>query len=184
VQNSTYNCLTNSSDGNCIMCPVGYYLSNFSGTYACNGVCPSGCLTCTNNNTSCNNNTCEPYIEVACTSCMIGFGLSNGMCLPCLTNCNYCSSQQLICFSCAGGFFVNASGQCQSCSSGCQTCSVFGCSNCVSGYNIVSNSDNTQLLCVLACAHPCFTCLNNLPNNCTQCISGYTLNAPNCTANS
>ena len=184
--NPNLNCLTCFNNINiCTTCPYGYYLTNInSNTVSCNAGCPSNCLTCFNaKGTSLSG--INPN-NIACSSCDAGYSLSvTGTCLPCVANCRVCTGQyQNQCIQCSDGFYLGSQLTCVACSTYCQTCTALGCTVCIPGYQVALNSNKNAQICVLNCAYPCSTCLNNQPNACTSCLFGYTLSGNSCTLSS
>lgn len=123
----------------------------------CNLNCPNNCLSCSNSNT--------------CTLCIEGYSPNTqGVCLPCLSNCRGCSSQANgICISCGQGFYLNTQQVCAACSAFCLTCSSLGCSVCMTGYTLTSS-----FTCAQTCQAPCATCSTSNSAQCTSCLAGYT----------
>lgn len=152
------NCLTcsQSNTTQCLTCPYGYSLN--SGR-TCSQGCPNNCLACSN--------------STVCTLCIEGYSPNTqGVCLPCLSNCRGCSSQaNAVCVSCGQGFFVNSNQVCQACSSFCLTCSNLGCNQCMPGYTLTST-----FTCQPNCKTPCATCSASNSRACTSCLAGYTYN--------
>lgn len=149
------NCLTCSqtNTSQCLTCPFGFSLN--SGNICVFG-CPNNCLSCSS--------------ASVCTMCVEGYSPnSQGVCLPCLSNCRGCSSQANgVCVSCGQGFFVNTQQVCQACSSFCLTCSNIGCSQCMVGYTLTPT-----FTCQPNCKIPCATCSASNPSSCTSCLAGY-----------
>lgn len=123
----------------------------------CVAGCPNNCLACTNSN--------------VCTLCNEGYSPnSQGVCLPCLSNCRGCSSQaNAVCLSCGQGFYLNSNSVCQACPSFCLTCSSLGCTQCQGGYTLTSS-----FTCQKNCVAPCATCSATSTTSCLSCLAGYT----------
>jgi hypothetical protein len=103
-------------------------------------------------------------------SCVAGFGLINGACLPCNVNdCGVCNNNVDVCTSCLINYTFSQSGQCFYCGiPNCLLCSSLGvCANC-SG---VTNFYNAGSAC-LYCDTDCLVCSSN--KVCQTCVnSGY-----------
>lgn len=90
---------------------------------------------------------------------------------------------------CPSGYFVISPYVCAVCGTGCQQCvNATVCVVCASGYYLYSQGcalvcpngyvsivDGSLNNVCIQCALPCSTCSNNLPTQCTSCISGYNL---------
>lgn len=122
--------------------------------------CPNGAATCDN---------------IQITTCLVGYYLvSPIVCLPCVANCQQCSTAD--CFLCNQGYYKNASGGCQQCNSSlnCQGCtSLASCSSCPSGYYLTTTSPRK----CLTCSANCSTCTSSA---CTLCVPGYYLSSGSC----
>lgn len=97
----------------------------------------------------------------------------------------YCSK------NCPSGFYLTIFGNCSTCTSPCLSCvtSSVNCASCLVGYFLFYNTTSTFKTCTTTCPATYFPDINSgwcskcLPtctsctttNNCTQCISGYTL---------
>lgn len=106
-----------------------------------------------------------------CTVCLLGFAVSNGACVACLSGCNFCSSEIAICLGCGTGTFLTLSGSCTACSPFCTVCNANGCITCYSGYYLTSS-----FTCAQNCQSPCATCSVTAPSTCLTCVAGYIVN--------
>lgn len=133
-----------SNPSQCLLCNIGYYLSN---TNTCSA-CSSTCKTCSSNSSN------------SCLSCYSNMFLSNNQCLQCTStsNCLLCQSSNLTqCTACPVGYTLSStSGTCQTmCSLNCLSCqsvSPYACLKCQSGY-----APNWEGVC-LPCASNCKSC--------------------------
>ncbi|EAR90268.2 zinc finger lsd1 subclass family protein (macronuclear) [Tetrahymena thermophila SB210] len=175
----------------CSKCNNGYY--QISGQPLCSQ-CKATCLTCTALTmcTSCvagtflSNNDCVPV-------CPKGQFGSNGLCIPCDSNCDSCSSNSTKCQSCQIGYYLNNSNVCIQCSQNCLQCSsASACLKCAFGTFLENGScksscsnpnsyqDKSLNQCVL-CDSSCQTCNGSSSRNCLSCYNGYyfsVLNSP------
>jgi hypothetical protein len=154
--NPNSNCLTCSQNNTaqCLTCPYGYSMN--SSNSVCVMGCPNNCLACSS--------------STVCTLCIGGYAPnSQGVCLPCLSNCRVCSNQaNAVCVSCGQGFYLNANSVCQACSTFCLTCTAIGCSQCMIGYTLTQS-----FTCAPNCKAPCATCSSTNNAICTSCLAGY-----------
>ena len=101
-----------------------------------------------------------------------------GVCQPCASGCNVCSSSDLsACSSCAPGYYpkadMNGVNRCVSCFANCKECSsVNVCTKCVTGY--IPSADGSS--CTLKCSESCLTCDQSSASKCLSCYAGSALN--------
>lgn len=159
---SSSNCLTCSSTNvtQCTSCPNGLSLNNG----ICSGTCPVNCLACSS--------------STVCIQCISGFAIgASGVCLPCVSNCRFCSgTAPSVCLDCGPGFYLNTQNNqnvCNSCPNNCQTCNAQQCLTCAPGYIL-----DSPLFCRPQCSYPCASCAAT-PSSCASCIAGFTLNSQN-----
>lgn len=139
-------------------CPLGTYIKSREVAECVS--CQANCLNCTS------------YQN--CVSCAPFFNLING----------YCS------INCPSGTFLTLFMNCSACSTSCLTCiSSTSCTSCRSGNFLFFNTSSGMRSCVSSCPTAHFAdqnsgwCNRCLPtcsactstNNCTQCLSGFTL---------
>lgn len=163
------SCQTCNSAGNCTSCFSGHSL--WDGTCK---ACITGCKSCTLNLTQCDPNSCSTgfvYLENIFTN--------NKECVACAGQCSSCLSSNLYsCIGCNSGFYpildnskTPPTNSCLACIKNCQTCTdSISCTTCSKGYQLTS----TKTKCVLKCSTSCYTCEENLPNNCLSCVAGNT----------
>lgn len=139
---SSSNCLTCSSTNvtQCTSCPNGLSLNNG----VCSGTCPVNCLACSS--------------STVCIQCISGFAIgASGVCLPCVSNCRFCSgTAPSVCLDCGPGFYLNTQNNqnvCTSCPTNCQTCNAQQCLSCAPGYIL-----DSPLFCRPQCSYPCASC--------------------------
>ena len=194
---SIANCLTCDISGQCTNCANGF----FENSGAC-PACPTGCATCTRL-TSCQSCTNGAhFLGTNGFTCSANCGsneykdTTNKKCVACtsIANCLTCDISGQ-CTNCADGFFED-SGTCSSCPSGCATCtSLTSCQSCsdqshflgtnqlTCSTNCLTNEykDTTNKKCV-ACTSisNCLSC--NINGQCTNCASGFFVEAGACTA--
>lgn len=151
------NCLSCNAMGECLKCRSFWHLEVTTGR--CVTLCPQGCKTCSQSNSSCDEcevdwknyqqnfseittiNICQcPYENClqcgvsACVTCRDGFFKNEfNECTRCTPGCQQCSSIQS-CESCSPGYF-KSEGKCQPCPDGCRYCvSEDDCTSCENGY--------------------------------------------------
>ncbi|EPS98400.1 hypothetical protein FOMPIDRAFT_1031549 [Fomitopsis schrenkii] len=191
-----------SSSGKCV-CQSGFTGSScescVSGHFGPNcEACAAGCLDCDDGISG--TGTCLQFnVTNAPSTCNCANGVcgSNGKC-----TCNAgwtASSNGTACATCAKGFFLDSSGNCEICALGCEECAngTGDCITCGSGFTQSSN-DATQCLAVQQttsggtqcpdgsfsngssceqCSSLCQTCNGATSNNCIICATGsYKLN--------
>jgi cysteine-rich repeat protein len=177
---SSYDCYQCNSSGLCTTCSnsTDFRVMN-SSTNRCNPM-PGYYDEGTNNSTAkpCNSN-CKTCIttSIYCTSCNPKFYLIPNECIPCMTNCQVCTSGTS-CDTCDPNYaFDSGASACVltiNCSdiAYCTTCNnTNGCTQCVSGYNATN---------ITACSPVCGDGIK-LPNE--DCDNGNTGNGcnSNCT---
>ncbi len=206
VQSSSYctvcnvlNCAKCSSAGQCDACNCGYTVqASTSNVYSCAASCSTTPRYFTDSSLasgSCVSTICHSCLTgcsactdgSTCTTCTMGYYLSNTICVStcpagtykgssvcssCLTNCVACSSGTT-CTTCATGFFRSTSGgtvECTACTSNCDTCvSATTCTKCASTYYYYYNTTSTTGSCGLTC--PDYMYPNATTMTCTSCIS-------------
>ena len=150
--------------GLCGQCSPGYYV-NTLGQCA---VLPPNCL------------QSDPTSQ--CITCINGFRVSKGICLPNIPNCQAFDPFTGACKQCIPQFYYTSQGQCLPLPAFCTSANPSGgCTSCISGYSLAGT------VCVTTIIN-CMTYNQNNPAYCYQCISGYYLNAgyscsilpPNC----
>lgn len=134
--------------------------------------------------------------------CISGYSLQNGICYKTIAFCEVYSSN-FKCFQCADTYYLNSEGFCTKLPPNCQQVSVNGrCTRCINGFFLPNNNtgiclkydlncltyDDNSLLCATCNAGyylnyqfvciilPRFCAQSDRFGNCTQCLSGYTLN--------
>jgi len=151
----------------CTSCFIGYILS----ASACVAIStlPS---TSTSNLQNCANAFNTTTNTLVCTLCLQGYTQTPSGCAPCVLGCLTCNPAQLTtCTTCAPGYFLNSTSNCQACISNCVQCSSVGCMQCTAGYTL-----NAVFNCQLNCIAPCAECKDANPSACTSCVAGYVLN--------
>jgi hypothetical protein len=127
-----------------------------------------------------------------------GYGINDGVCFTCPTNCKSCTAENQ-CSACLDGFFLSA-GQCVPCSQSCKTCNWSSyCTECISGYTLnnyqccpngcLSCNDgkcwscdvgffhNRQDYTCVPCPASCSYCING---GCSSCQPGYFISGNEC----
>lgn len=212
------NCTASSNVTSCIACMEGYFLS---GT-------PASCVLCSTVHTNCN--ICNVNFATGasqCIKCSPSWYLNatDNLCYSCSASpflqsnfapgsCSVCQVStttitQLICTTCASGYYL-AGSICTFCPSSCSACSSSTiCTNCSTGYLLSATTcqpcsqtypnclycnsvectdcqsgyytvDNKH--CVSAClVSNCLSCQPKNNQFCTQCKQGYTLSSGTCT---
>ncbi|ELP86917.1 hypothetical protein EIN_314860 [Entamoeba invadens IP1] len=166
----------------CSSCIAGYYLDETTRT------CKKGnitncivyydaikCTTCesTYYYTS---GECQQYFHclnvgnTGCNFCEYGYGLKDGHCVKCNSNCIECFNDSDVCKTCQHGYGV-INGKCVRCNSACKSCDSTSSEICTDCYEKTGLSSNT---CV-SCGANCLTCENDNPTKCTACEIGYVL---------
>ena len=198
------NCKKCSSATTCTECDSGNYLTTDGKCKRCGdncGICDADkCLVCYSGSylpyegakycVSCDNNikhcaSCTSSDK--CTSCAIGYYLSDGKCEACSSkdaNCAYCKSDGT-CIGCVGGYFVS-SGKCSACGTGCKSCtSNTVCTECYGDYTGTTTcSEIANLKCTTAgqcyvtdssscAACPVENCIKASGSSCNICAHGY-----------
>lgn len=175
----TPNCRTCSNiQTNCTSCISGLPTPVFLSNYQCVTICPNYTYAnlSTSECTSCFS-PCEMCTSISqCTSCQLGFYLSNSSCLNpcpygyfglnrvcqlCTFPCAACSLSLTVCIACASTYYlVTATSTCtQNCPSGLYPNDAFG--NCT------------------GCTPPCGTCSTSA-STCTSCLNGLILFNSSC----
>jgi len=182
------------------VCPDGYYEDTI--TLECE-LCNSLCKTCeisSTNCTSCVANSTAKFLNLTasnvgtCLAACPTFSYADalGLCVPCESPCNDCSSKTL-CNSCLSGFYMHqgeckaqcptgttiansVTRVCDSCSSVCATCSgtVGNCLTCSADAAFYNSS------CVAACPPP-LVINAGLCANCNSLCKECSIRATNCT---
>ena len=182
----------------CTSCPQQFYVYP-THCYPCK---TSNCATCPRNSPLCNSclntsyyldsaNTCQfcsnaiqncstCASNTSCSSCNVGYYLSNNQCISCgssITNCSVCSNAST-CIQCNTGYFFNGT-QCLACSIGnCSNCSSQSdsCTTCLPGFYINGTACQTCLSASSSLSN-CLVCsVNPTSSSCSVCASNYYLN--------
>jgi len=154
---SCYPSINNSSILVCSSCPTGSIVnSNANACISVPNTCGQNCLSCSGN---------------ACTVCRPGSVPINGQCVLCPVGCGICSaSYPSICLACAQGNYYDFISQgCIACSANCATCNAGGCQTCIYNYTLTAT-----FTCAPRCFYPCAACIPGQPDQCTQCVAGFT----------
>ncbi|EAR81858.2 zinc finger lsd1 subclass family protein (macronuclear) [Tetrahymena thermophila SB210] len=158
------------NDTYCTSC-IQYYGLN-SATNSCYLLCPIGCKECNNLNN-----------QSSCISCIDGYYLTNGQCLPCQSPCSTCENDAQNCLTCIKYYKLVSDSQRSYCSPvcdiSCQTCTAPNdfrqCMSCIEGYYLYQNS-------CLSCSFPCQSCEGS-PSNCLSCVQWHSLDPSSNTCN-
>ena len=200
---SHLTCLdTNSTNGNCSKCAIGYGLDSQGSCTPCKAFFYSSGMT-----------TCLPISTVA--GCQ-HYSTTTGHCLQCRPGFGY-NEAQSSCTSCTIGYWSLGVKRCQKCSSPCLSCNIsngmcqecpagfeprnYGCTACTSLY--FSNGYTTCQPCSATCSQCradsgwcsrcnsgyilnattglCSMCTELYSGKCTSCLPGYGLVAGSCT---
>lgn len=152
--------------GTCLKCNPGYFLQPHSTT--CRIGCPTG------------------YYQ----------NTTHGTCLPCKEGCLNCTSNTL-CSNCHPGYYLDSTSEgtssgytCSQCAPECSLCTgptKDDCSQCSSGYYMISNTstcssncpdgyyaDSSSLECQ-TCHPACLTCVGSDQSSCSLCAAGFYL---------
>lgn len=221
------NCMTCASLGVCQACASGFNLLVSNGTTSCVVPCPDNCSSCnqttgacsecqtgftldTANNTcfSCNVSNCMMCNGTdICMTCYPIFNLASNVCTcPNTTVIAIGGSTPTCVCSNANETFSNTTGQCEVCAlDHCMTCNGSVCAVCMTGYNNVNGSCETDRCPIADCnacsfSSFCTACQSNANNlaltpdhqscvscsanclycnangTCNSCVTGYTVN--------
>lgn len=114
----------------------------------------------------------------SCDSCLTGYGLSLGTCVPCLNDCEECVvADECLPGKCAVGF-TNVETTCKPCSSTCRQCDKAGQGLCdEEGCDPHNGYDPNLQKCVPCEISECITCKFNAYSHqtCKKCVDGFGL---------
>ena len=155
------NCATCSTLSTCLSCNPGFNIV-LAGVY-CSSICSdANCVVCSSS------------VAGTCTSCKIGFGLTNGACSSIICNVDFCQtcSDIVTCSSCQPLFTLTngtCSPDCALSIPNCILCSTNStCQVCRRGYYLTNNT--CQVLCTIANCDYCGS-----SSSCDACSPGYAL---------
>lgn len=148
------NCLACGNGTACTSCPIGSFVNVMAGTCE---TCRKGCDDCSG--------------VGACMDCSDGFYNFNGLCYPCLAECEQCVGGPYNCTFCMDGFFkAGESGVCFPCPSYCPDClDSTTCNSCPPGAYLSGSS------CKQCSTSNCFDCVSIGSDTCVLCNLGYWL---------
>lgn len=182
------NCQT-MSQGQCLKCSPGYYLSSLLTCSPCSPNCaqcignPKTCTSCYEgyvlSSLSCQVRNCFTMGGDNCIKCISGYYLETPQkCKMCQSPCTECAGAPFMCTSCPPSFTLTNS---QCVIPFCLIQNGLVCVQCENGYYLASS----EVECI-QCISPCVTC-TGVSTSCTSCIGGLMLDtvkntciAPNC----
>lgn len=152
-------CLSITSQGVCLTCTTGYYLSQG----ACSP-CDASCASC--------------YDGTLCLSCAVGYtnqtNVHYSLCQACPAGCSSCPGGT--CTACLTGFYLTTP-TCSACGPNCAVCTAGGCSVCSSGAVIISGSCYLCTALAQQGSVGCTACYSTATRvECSACAGGYFLN--------
>ena len=200
-------CLKCLSDGRCLGCETGYYVSEThtcakcmdncaicSSATSCGTCAPgyflstsngvSNCLTCIENCAECKQTGTASF---ECTNCAPGYYLAGTQCVKCLANCELCE-REYHCSVCAQGFYLTLDTTsspitmiCQQCDPNCEICSLEK----KDGKSICEKAAKgfyiTESKTIEQCMENCLSCDNG--TQCNLAMDGYYYNSEDASIN-